>query len=173
MKWKDKLFDELITHLAESNSDLILEHLTNTNYGVHLGVFSEPFISLIFKNVKTIESRFSINRIRPFGTIKEGDVVVIKITSGPICGCFIARNIRYFSKLGSSAISKLNDQYGKDILWNYDPGFLEDKVSSKFLTLMDITELKVIPPIEISKKDRISWLLLRDGLNNTLFEKNG
>lgn len=56
-------------------------------------------------------------------------------------------------------------------MWNASE-FLASKSSSNFLTLIEVSDLKIFLPFEIMKKDRGSCVIIRRGLRETLFKKN-
>ena len=59
--------------------------------GIHLAIFTEPFLSMVLSGEKTIESRFSRNRCAPYGEINDGDIILLKGVARPICGIALAR----------------------------------------------------------------------------------
>jgi hypothetical protein len=62
--------------------------------GVHLAVMVEPYLSFLLQGRKSIESRFSRNAIAPYYQIETGDLVLLKLTGGPVLGCFTAAEPR-------------------------------------------------------------------------------
>jgi len=82
-----------IENLSERISDIIEESAclneqwnNSLKKTIHLAIFIEPYLDLIFKGKKTIESRFSINKILPYHKIQIGDVILLKKSSGKIEG---------------------------------------------------------------------------------------
>ena len=66
-----------------------LAHSIHNNFpypAIHLAILIEPYLSFILNGKKTIESRFSINRIAPFDKIQTGDIVLLKRAGGPLVG---------------------------------------------------------------------------------------
>ncbi len=68
-----------LTYLADATRP-------RSQIGIHLAIFSEPYMSLVLSGEKTIESRFSRNRCAPYGEIGDGDIILLKEVAGPICG---------------------------------------------------------------------------------------
>ncbi len=62
--------------------------------GLHIAIMREPFLSYILTGKKTVESRFSINRIAPYQKVGPGDIILMK--SGPIIGCFVAEWVKFY-----------------------------------------------------------------------------
>lgn len=57
------MYDEIIENLKRQLSCTEMNKIKSKN--IHLGVFSEPYLTYMLKGEKTIESRFSKNRIAP------------------------------------------------------------------------------------------------------------
>lgn len=172
MKWKDKLISHLVYELKnDSEWKSVYEKVfaKDKSIGVHLAIFREPYLSLILNGKKTIESRFSINKISPFGTVKKGDLVVLKKTGGAVMGFFIAGDISYYPNLDSKILNKIESLYGKAICAQYDDNFWEDRSKANYATLVQVKKLKRMNPFHIEKKDRMSWVVLRKNDQLTLF----
>lgn len=125
---------------------------------LHLAVFLEPYLSYILERRKTVESRFSINRVAPYGIVSEGDVIILKRSSGPVCGlCCIARVWNY--RLTEPCINDIKESFSKQICIE-DPNFWKAKATAKFATLMLISEVRSLQPFFIKKQDRRGWVRL-------------
>lgn len=64
---------------------------------IHLGIFSEPYLTYMLDGKKTIESRFSKNRILPYNQISKEDVVIVKKFSGDVLAYFTVKEVLFFS----------------------------------------------------------------------------
>lgn len=172
MKWKDKVLKDVLANLTDNLEWHVWfnEAVSNSTASIHLAVFNEPFLSMIFSGEKTIESRFSINKLVPFNRIEENDIVLLKKTAGPIQGICHAKRIKYFSNLNPKKVSELERIYGTRIGWNVDPEFLGNKIDARFLTLFEITDLVGFGPINAKKNDRTAWSILNLSFKNTLFD---
>src|SRR4051794_13550693 len=65
----------------------------------HLAILFEPFVSKILDGTKTIESRFHRVRCAPFGQVRDGDILFLKVTSGPLVALAIVTDVMYFGPL--------------------------------------------------------------------------
>lgn len=126
--------------------------------GVHLAVFSQPYLDLVLAGEKKIESRFSRNRCAPFDEIRSGDIVLLKEVSGPVCGVALANRIWFFD-LDNEPIDAIRQQYGGAILANDE--FWLRKEESSFATLIELTNPTSIEPLAFDKRDRRGWVSLR------------
>ncbi|KKQ35404.1 MAG: hypothetical protein US51_C0006G0001, partial [Microgenomates group bacterium GW2011_GWA2_37_6] len=52
----------------------------------HLAIFKGDGAEKILTGKKTIESRFSKNKIAPYGVVSAGDLVYMKLSGGAIIG---------------------------------------------------------------------------------------
>ena len=177
MKWKDKLirdFEIAIHKIEEGEYSSILNKIKDERVTLHLAIFAEPFLGFLTSGVKTIESRFSINNSAPFRKVSEGDIVFVKKSAEGVCAIFEVDEVKYFSNLNLKTVELINQNYGKRLCWDRDSEFLDLKANSKFLTLIGIKKIILIPEFSINKSDRTSWVVIRRGLRNTLFdnEKN-
>jgi hypothetical protein len=126
--------------------------------GVHLAVFSEPFLSFVLSGRKTLESRFSRFRIAPFDAVAPGDVILIKAAAGPIRGIALAQRTWFFD-LSSAPIRTVREQFSAGIC--ADDKFWDDKRDAVFATIIELAELASIEPLGCHKRDRRGWVTLR------------
>ncbi|NTA18889.1 ASCH domain-containing protein [Agrobacterium tumefaciens] len=126
--------------------------------GVHLAIFSQPYLDLVLAGEKKIESRFSRNKCAPFEEVRKGDIILIKEVSGPICGVVLASRIWYFD-LDIEPIDAIRRTYGHSIL--ADDSFWLAKEDSSFATLIELERPSAIEPLDFEKRDRRGWVSLR------------
>lgn len=133
----------------------------------HLAIFRRPYLNLILDKQKTIESRFSKNKIAPYNKVQQGDVVLLKESGGLILGEFTVESVDYFvnKDIGNESNSWSDvRKYGKEICSYVDDGFWTSRADKKFATLIKIGSVYIYdkPKVEIYKKrgDRRSWLLI-------------
>lgn len=171
MKWKDKLLNDLLSALNSAVSGkTYINYINDSDVNIHLAIFTDPFLSYLLEGPKTFESRLSINKIAPYGKVYKNDIVIVKKSGGEILGVFTVNSVFYYSNLSPNLIKSIDDIFGERIMWNSSE-FLASKSSSNFLTLIEISDLKIFLPFEIMKKDRGSWVVIRSGLRDTLFKK--
>lgn len=131
----------------------------------HLAIFSAGFAELVLAGKKTIDTRFSLKRIPPFGRVSPGDVVYIKPVGRDIRGRFLVKKVIYFEGLDDGDLSLIDRLYGGRIL----PGageerskFFERNASKNFASLIfiDRVEQFLTAPVKVDKKDRRGWVVL-------------
>ena len=126
---------------------------------VHLAVLVEPYLQYVLDGKKTVESRFSIRQSPPYGSVKDGDVLLLKRVSGPIVGlCQVATVWSY--DLDPESLSELRAEFAAAICAQ-DPEFWRERSSAAFATLMRLQNVCPISPIHLEKRDRRGWVVLR------------
>lgn len=126
---------------------------------LHLAVFSEPFLTHVLEGKKTKESRFSKHRIVPYEHVREGDVVLMKATGGPVVAAYrVGRVSFYMLDQGVLEVIRARDGAGlcvdSEIFW-------KSKAKSARATVMEITDVKRLEPIMCTKQDRRGWVVLK------------
>ena len=137
---------------------------------VHLGIFNQPYIDFLFNGAKTIESRFSSVRCAPFYCVKGGDIVLVKRSSGPIVGLFLAGEVWSY-RLSSQVWKTIKERFGEGIA-PASPDFWRENESATYATLIEVEHVRQVEPIAWDKSDRRGWVVLhrRRSMNLTLFE---
>ncbi len=131
-------------------ASLAVEHSS-----LHIAIMAEPFLSYVFEGKKTVESRFSIHRIAPYGLVRPGDVVLMK--AGSIIGSFTVRWVE-FHDLSEKPIENIAAKYGDKICGDAD--FWLQKSDKNYATLVGIGDVRRLPSVIITKTDRRGWLTL-------------
>ena len=127
--------------------------------GLHLAVFMEPYLQLILLGRKTVESRFSKGRIAPYNSTKVGDVVLLKKSSGPIIGICRITNV-WFYELDPSSWYTIRKEYAESLCVQ-DPSFWQRRKTASYATIMQLCNVYSLSPIELQKRDRRGWVLLK------------
>lgn len=102
------MYDEIINNLKKQLPISELNKLKGKN--IHLGVFSYPYLTYMLEGKKTIESRFSKNKVAPYNQITDDDIVIIKKSSGDVLGYFTIKNLLFFD-LNTISISVVLNHY--------------------------------------------------------------
>lgn len=173
MKWKGKLINYVIEQLKDDSKwgNTIEKVLLDSSVRIHLAVFNEPFLSLVFNGKKKIESRFSMNKISPYKKIKKGDVVILKKSGGLVTGIFVAGNVKFFHKLNKSLMKQIETEYGELICSAYDKDFWKNRDRTNYASLIEVKKIKKLPPFKSDKKDRSGWSVLREEFSENLFSE--
>lgn len=131
-----------------------------STFSVHLAVFLEPYLGFILEGSKTVESRFSRHRIAPYGAVESGDVVLLKRSAAKaVSGLCVVRNV-WFYDLNSDDLELIRSSFGT-ALRAESSSFWEQRKSARFATLIRMDEVYPLPLIEVPKRDRRGWVVLR------------
>lgn len=153
--------DRLADHLAQHSfwlTYLSLASRPSSVIGLHLAVFSRPFLSLILDGRKTIESRFSRIRCAPFDDVRDQDIILLKEVAGPICGIALAKHA-WFYDLAYEPLARIRERYGAAICG--DEEFWQSRRDASYATLIELAEPVSISAVPYEKRDRRGWVTLR------------
>lgn len=131
----------------------------------HLAIMRKSAIEAILSGVKTVETRFSKNKIAPFGVVSAGDLVYIKPPGEEIVGQFRVKKVFSFEGLTESDVEKIFTDYGQQISVGNkkeDEQYYRDKKASMVGTLIFIADSErfITSPIKVKKKDLRGWMVL-------------
>lgn len=149
------MYDEIIKNLEMQLSKDDMQKIKDKN--IHLGIFCEPYLTYMLEGKKTIESRFSKNKIIPYNQITKNDIVIIKKSSGNILGFFTIKDVLFFN-LNITSIDEIKLKYSKQLCVNET--FWINKKNSNYATLIIIDNLIKLKPFHINKKGMQSWIKL-------------
>jgi len=133
------------------------------SFNIHIAVFIEPFLTYLLNGKKQWESRFSINNCAPYKRVSKDDIIFIKKAGGPIVAIGEIEDV-WFLKLNKNSFHELKENYSK-LLCIEDPLFWEAKNLAEYATLIHLKNVKTINPIEIEKRDRRGWIVLKKNSN--------
>ena len=127
-------------------------------FNYHLAILKRPYLDAILAGTKTIESRLTKTRRVPFGQIKAGDIIYLKVSSGPVVATAKVTAVKQFENLKPKQVLALKLQYndcikGSDEYW-------QSKIDSRFGLLVWLTKIERIEPVMITKKDWRAWVIL-------------
>lgn len=121
----------------------------------HLAIMKKGYIEKILSREKSIESRFSMNRITPFHRITTGDKVYLQETGKPVSASFTAGKVLFFSNLDEAKISEIKAEYGHQICAEEE--FWESKKNARYATLIFIEDPISEKPFKVHKSDRSAF----------------
>jgi hypothetical protein len=173
MKWKEKVY-RTFTKLTKEEPSFSKQYddlkVEIDEVGIHLAVFGEPFLTLLLDGKKTVESRFSLNNISPFGKVNPGDFVFIKRSGGPICGYFIVRESHYFKTGNRGILENIRKNFGKQICDNAVEDFWKHRQRSNYISLFEVAYAGRLSAVTIDKRDRTAWTVIRTSLKDQIMQ---
>lgn len=169
-KWKKKLIDYAKNKIKTNE---VLEQFYKSvkvppeTPGIHLAIFTEPFLTLLLDGDKIVESRFSLNNTAPFKKVQTGDIVFIKKSGGDVIGYFIVSKTEFYHSPSSTTIQTLKKAYSKAVGANVVKDFWQTREAAKHISFLKVSHVTKIPAIKIDKRDRRAWLVLQSSLDAT------
>lgn len=124
---------------------------------LHLAVVVEPYLGFILSGQKTIESRFSVRPMPPYGRVERGDIVLMKQSGGPIVGMFTAGSAWEY-RLDAGSWGELRRTFAEALC--AQSGFWEQRASAEYATLIRVLEPRQLAPLAIPKRDRRGWVVM-------------
>lgn len=149
------MYEEIIKKLEEELSNKEVEKIKKCT--LHLGIFTEPYLTYMLNGKKTIESRFSKNKILPYNKISKEDIVIVKKSSGNVIAYFTIKKILFFD-LNEVSINQIKCKYSKQLC--VDENFWIIKKDSNYATLIFIDKIIKLNPFHIDKKGMQTWIKL-------------
>jgi hypothetical protein len=136
-------------------------------FSIHLAILVEPYLKFILDGKKTVESRFSINKIAPYEKIYKGDIILLKRSGGPIIGICKVTNSQFY-RVDSKSLSEIKHNFS-NALCVHNTSFWKEKESSLYATIICIDKVIAIDPISFVKRDRRGWIVLhKKNENNSM-----
>jgi hypothetical protein len=130
----------------------------SSSVGLHVAVFSEPFLSLVLCGQKTIESRFSRNRCAPYGEVRDGDIILMKEVAGPIRGVALARRSWCYD-LVAEPLERIKNRFAAGIC--ADDAFWAARAGALYATFIELDSAASLRAVRCDKRDRRGWVSLR------------
>lgn len=124
----------------------------------HIAILRQPFFDMVLSGEKTIESRWSANKIAPYGKIKEGDIIYLKKTGEDITATATAGKVMFY-ELTPALAEEIRVKYGKAIGTDKFSDW-EPYTHKKYLTLIFLKDVKSISPMPAPKSHGAGWLIV-------------
>jgi hypothetical protein len=129
-----------------------------TGVCMHLAVFREPFLTLLLEGAKTIESRFSVNRVAPYACIARDDLILLKQNAGPVVGVALAGDPGFY-QLDSESWRTIRARFAAAICAP-DEQFWEQRARARYATLIPVRAPTAVAPLPVGKRDRRGWAVI-------------
>lgn len=156
----DELLAALLPRLADQRFWLrrIERCLSEASARMHLAVFHEPFLNLLLDGKKTIESRFSVNRIAPYASVARDDLILLKRSAGPVVGIALAGDPGFY-QLDARAWQTIRTRFAAAICAP-DERFWEQRARARYGTLIPMRATAAVTPFAVAKRDRRGWVVI-------------
>ena len=106
----------------------------------HVAILFKRYIELILEGRKTIESRLTKTRKRPYRRITPGDRIYLKCSSGPYMAKAVAGDVRFLDGLTPRRVAALRRELNHKICG--DPAYWRLKSPSRYGSLIDLCQVE-------------------------------
>jgi hypothetical protein len=155
------LSEEILARLA-SRSPLreAAQAISDSSQSVraHLAVMNEPYLGYLLDGTKTVESRFSKRATAPFDEARCGDLLLLKVQSGPVIAIAEVMHADSF-RLDPAAWDMVRTRFARAIRAD-DPTFWSERSEARYATLIRVGLPERIAPLLVDKRDRRPWVVL-------------
>jgi hypothetical protein len=127
---------------------------------IHLAVFTEPYLTLVLQQKKTLESRFSVNRRAPFQEVATDDILLLKLSGGPILGIATVGKATHLHISSPEELVEIADRYGTALCIE-DSGFWKQRQNAAYCTLIELRNVEHAEFERVQKRDRLGWVVLQ------------
>lgn len=131
----------------------------------HAAVVHRKYAELILSGQKTAELRLTKNRVVPFGVVRRGDTVYIKVASGPVRCRARVRVVEQYENLTPRDVRRLRSAVNDAVLG--DAAFWKLKSTARYgvvVYLADVRACDEAPGLARARagNPRAAWLVLED-----------
>ena len=126
----------------------------------HIAILRQPFFDMVLSGEKTIESRWAMHKVAPYGKIKSGDKILLKETGKDVTAVAVARRVEFF-ELTPSLVDEIRVQYGKEIGTDKFEDWQATR-QKKYCTLIWLKNVRKVEPIKVKRSNGAGWIIYDD-----------
>lgn len=126
----------------------------------HIAILRQPFFDMVLNGEKTIESRWSMNKIAPYEKINIGDEILLKLTGEPVTAIAKVQDVKFY---------ELTPEIAEDIRLKYGKQIGTDKfedwntiLKKKYCTLIWLKDVKTIGPVPVQRSNGTGWIVMKE-----------
>lgn len=125
----------------------------------HIVILRQPYFNMVVSGEKTIESRFSMHKVAPYGKVSIGDEILLKETGKDVTATAKVKDVKYY-KLTPEIVEEIRIQYGKQIGTDRFEDW-ESSLQKRYCSLIWLTNVKQIEPIKVERSNGAGWLIVK------------
>ncbi len=126
----------------------------------HIAILRQPFFDMVLSGEKTIESRWSMNRVAPYNKVKVGDIIYLKETGKDVTATAKVKKVNYY-ELTPQKVEEIRIKYGREIGTDKFEDW-QSTMQKKYCTLIWLEDVKDIDPIKVPRSNGAGWLLINE-----------
>lgn len=131
----------------------------------HIAILRQPFFNMVLNGEKTIESRWSMNKIAPYKKVSIGDEILLKLTGQPVTAIAKVKDVKYY-ELTPIIVEQIRVKYGKKIGTDKFEDW-QSTLKKKYCTLIWLENIQTISPINVPKSNGAGWLIVKNQFKNS------
>ncbi len=146
-----------IVHDVKFNT--ISQILCYNDFMEHIAILRQPFFDMVLTGEKTIESRWSLNRIAPYKRVEVGDLIYLKDTGKCVTAKAVVKRVKFYQltpSLADEIKRKYGDKIGIDRFKNW-----RDYRYKHFCTLIWLGNVQTIPPKKVKRSNGAGWIVVK------------
>ena len=125
----------------------------------HIVILRQPYFNMVVSGEKTIESRFSMHKVAPYGKVSIGDEILLKETGKDVTATAKVKDVKYY-ELTPEIVEEIRIQYGKQIGTDRFEDW-ESSLQKRYCSLIWLTNVKQIEPIKVERSNGAGWLIVK------------
>ena len=125
----------------------------------HIAILRQPFFNMVLSGEKTIESRWSMHKVAPYGKVNIGDEILLKETGKNVTATAKVKDVKYY-ELTPEMVEEIRIKYGKQIGTDKFEDW-KDTLQKKYCTLIWLEDVKHISPIKVQKSNGAGWIVIK------------
>lgn len=126
----------------------------------HIAILRQPFFDMVLSGKKTIESRWSNNKIAPYGKVSVGDTILLKETGKMVTAIAKVSKVQYY-QLTPSIVEDIRAKYGKQIGTDKFEDW-QSTLHKKYCTLIWLKDVEVVEPLPVKRSNGAGWIVVKD-----------
>lgn len=124
----------------------------------HIAILRQPFFDMVLCGKKTIESRWSMHKVAPYGKVSACDVILLKETGKDVTAIAAVKKVEYY-ELTPSIVENIRVQFGKQIGTDKFEDW-QSTLHKKYCSLIWFGDVKKIPPIKVKRSNGAGWIVV-------------
>ncbi len=126
----------------------------------HIAILRQPFFDMVLSGEKTIESRWSMNKVAPYNKVKVGEIIYLKETGKDVTATAKVKQVRYY-ELTPERVEEISIKYGKEIVTDKFKDW-QSTLHKKYCTLIWLEDVKKVEPIKVPRSNGAGWLVVNE-----------